>query len=111
MYIQNDRKVKGTGSWLNDENRRFQRLEPIVDQIRKVGLYDKIWQAFAVLLPVKTVGVMGDGRTYEYIVGLRAVTSTDGRTADLYRFDMAFLGLTATRSSTRSRASTAWSMT
>src|SRR5205807_1535954 len=49
-----------------------------IDQIRKAGLYDQIWQAFAVLLPVKTVGVMGDGRTYEYVVGLRAVTSTDG---------------------------------
>jgi GMP synthase (glutamine-hydrolysing) len=58
---------------------------------------DKIWQAFAVLLPVKTVGVMGDGRTYEYVVGLRAVTSTDGMTADFYPSDMAFLGATATR--------------
>jgi GMP synthase (glutamine-hydrolysing) len=68
-----------------------------IDQIRKAGLYDKIWQAFAVLLPVKTVGVMGDGRTYEYVVGLRAVTSTDGMTADFYQFDMKFLGETATR--------------
>ncbi|MGP9812174.1 glutamine-hydrolyzing GMP synthase [Rhodopseudomonas sp. NSM] len=68
-----------------------------IDQIRKAGLYDQIWQAFAVLLPVKTVGVMGDGRTYEYVVGLRAVTSTDGMTADFYSFDMAFLGATATR--------------
>jgi GMP synthase (glutamine-hydrolysing) len=68
-----------------------------IDQIRKAGLYDKIWQAFAVLLPVKTVGVMGDGRTYEYVVGLRAVTSTDGMTADFYSFDMTFLGATATR--------------
>jgi GMP synthase (glutamine-hydrolysing) len=68
-----------------------------IDQIRKAGLYDKIWQAFAVLLPVKTVGVMGDGRTYEYVVGLRAVTSTDGMTADFYSFDMSFLGATATR--------------
>jgi GMP synthase (glutamine-hydrolysing) len=68
-----------------------------IDQIRKAGLYDKIWQAFAVLLPVKTVGVMGDGRTYDYVVGLRAVTSTDGMTADFYPFDMQFLGATATR--------------
>ncbi|HVX76780.1 MAG TPA: glutamine-hydrolyzing GMP synthase [Bradyrhizobium sp.] len=68
-----------------------------IDQIRKAGLYDQIWQAFAVLLPVKTVGVMGDGRTYEYVVGLRAVTSTDGMTADFYPFEMSFLGATATR--------------
>jgi GMP synthase (glutamine-hydrolysing) len=68
-----------------------------IDQIRKHGLYDAIWQAFAVLLPVKTVGVMGDGRTYDYVVGLRAVTSTDGMTADFYPFDMKFLGETATR--------------
>ena len=68
-----------------------------IDQIRKAGLYDKIWQAFAVLLPVKTVGVMGDGRTYEYVVGLRAVTSTDGMTADFYPFEMKFFGETATR--------------
>ncbi|MGH6701998.1 MAG: glutamine-hydrolyzing GMP synthase [Bradyrhizobium sp.] len=68
-----------------------------IDQIRKAGLYDQIWQAFAVLLPVKTVGVMGDGRTYEYVVGLRAVTSTDGMTADFYAFDMSVLGATATR--------------
>src|SRR3977135_343533 len=68
-----------------------------IDQIRKTGLYDKIWKAFAVLLPAKTVGVVGDGRTYEYVVGLRAVTSTDGMTADFYAFDMSFLGATATR--------------
>ncbi|MCK1273200.1 GMP synthase (glutamine-hydrolyzing) [Bradyrhizobium sp. GM2.2] len=68
-----------------------------IDQIRKHGLYDDIWQAFAVLLPVKTVGVMGDGRTYDFVVGLRAVTSTDGMTADFYQFDMKFLGETATR--------------
>ena len=68
-----------------------------IDQIRKHGLYDAIWQAFAVLLPVKTVGVMGDGRTYEYVVGLRAVTSTDGMTADVYPFDMGFLARVANR--------------
>jgi GMP synthase (glutamine-hydrolysing) len=52
---------------------------------------------FAVLLPVKTVGVMGDGRTYEYVIGLRAVTSVDGMSADFYPFDMKFLGHVATR--------------
>jgi len=68
-----------------------------IDEIRKAGLYDTIWQAFAVILPVKTVGVMGDGRTYEHVLGLRAVTSTDGMTADFYPFDMKFLGHVATR--------------
>jgi GMP synthase (glutamine-hydrolysing) len=66
-------------------------------EIRKAGLYDEIWQAFAVLLPVKTVGVMGDDRTYEYVCGLRAVTSTDGMTADSYPFEHAFLARVATR--------------
>lgn len=68
-----------------------------LDEIRKAGLYDEIWQAFAVLLPVRTVGVMGDGRTYDYVCALRAVTSVDGMTADFYPFDMAFLGRVATR--------------
>ena len=68
-----------------------------LEEIRNAGLYDAIWQAFAVLLPVKTVGVMGDGRTYEYVCGLRAVTSTDGMTADVYPFDSAFLSGVATR--------------
>lgn len=67
-----------------------------LDEIRKAGLYDEIWQAFAVLLPVRTVGVMGDGRTYDYVCGLRAVTSTDGMTADYYPFEQAFLGHVAT---------------
>jgi len=68
-----------------------------IEEIRRAGLYDDIWQAFAVLLPVRTVGVMGDFRTYDYVVGLRAVTSTDGMTADFYPFDMNFLGTVATR--------------
>ena len=68
-----------------------------LDEIRKAGLYDTIWQAFAVLLPVRTVGVMGDGRTYDYVCALRAVTSVDGMTADFYPFDMAFLGRVAAR--------------
>jgi GMP synthase (glutamine-hydrolysing) len=68
-----------------------------LDEIRKAGLYDKIWQAFAVLLPVRSVGVMGDGRTYDFVCALRAVTSLDGMTADFFPFDMGFLGRTATR--------------
>ena len=68
-----------------------------IEEIRRAGLYDEIWQAFAVLLPVRTVGVMGDYRTYDYVVGLRAVTSTDGMTADFYPFDMKFIGHVATR--------------
>jgi GMP synthase (glutamine-hydrolysing) len=68
-----------------------------LDEIRKAGLYDKIWQAFAVLLPVRTVGVMGDGRTYEYVLALRAVTSSDGMTADYYPFEHTFLARTSTR--------------
>jgi GMP synthase (glutamine-hydrolysing) len=68
-----------------------------LDEIRKAGLYDQIWQAFAVLLPVRTVGVMGDGRTYDHVLALRAVTSVDGMTADFYPYDMAFLGRAATR--------------
>jgi GMP synthase (glutamine-hydrolysing) len=68
-----------------------------LDEIRKAGLYDQIWQAFAVLLPVKTVGVMGDGRTYDHVCALRAVTSSDGMTADYYPFEHSFLARTATR--------------
>jgi GMP synthase (glutamine-hydrolysing) len=68
-----------------------------IEEIRRAGLYDDIWQAFAVLLPVRTVGVMGDYRTYDYVIGLRAVTSTDGMTADFYPFDMKFIGHVATR--------------
>jgi GMP synthase (glutamine-hydrolysing) len=68
-----------------------------LDEIRKAGLYDEIWQAFAVLLPVRTVGVMGDARSYEYVCALRAVTSTDGMTAQSYAFQHDFLARTATR--------------
>jgi GMP synthase (glutamine-hydrolysing) len=68
-----------------------------LEEIRAAGLYDAIWQAFAVLLPVRTVGVMGDARTYDHVCALRAVTSTDGMTADAYPFDPAFLGRVATR--------------
>ncbi len=75
--------------------RRADRI--YLEEIRNAGLYDDIWQAFAVLLPVRSVGVMGDGRSYDYVLALRAVTSTDGMTADYYRFDHDFLAGTATR--------------
>ncbi|WP_298431691.1 glutamine-hydrolyzing GMP synthase [uncultured Jannaschia sp.] len=68
-----------------------------IDQIRRHGLYDDIWQAFVAILPVRTVGVMGDGRTYDFACALRAVTSVDGMTADYYPFSHEFLGETATR--------------
>ena len=68
-----------------------------IDQIRKHGLYDDIWQAFAAILPMKTVGVMGDARSYDYALALRAVTSVDGMTADTYPFTHDFLGETMTR--------------
>ena len=68
-----------------------------IDQIRKHGLYDEIWQAFVAILPVRTVGVMGDGRTYDFACALRAVTSVDGMTADYYPYSHEFLGETATR--------------
>jgi GMP synthase (glutamine-hydrolysing) len=69
----------------------------LLEEIRLAGLYDAIWQAFAVLLPVRTVGVMGDARTYEHVCALRAVTSVDGMTADFFHFDMEFLGRVANR--------------
>ena len=68
-----------------------------LEEIRAAGLYDAIWQAFVVLLPVRTVGVMGDGRTYEQACALRAVTGLDGMTADVYPFDVAFLSRVANR--------------
>ena len=68
-----------------------------LDEIRNAGLYNEIWQAFAVLLPVRTVGVMGDHRTYDSVCALRAVTSTDGMTADIYPFESAFLSRVSTR--------------
>jgi GMP synthase (glutamine-hydrolysing) len=68
-----------------------------IDQIREHGLYDEIWQAFVAILPVRTVGVMGDGRTYDFACALRAVTSVDGMTADVYPFSHAFLMETSTR--------------
>ncbi|MBX9795290.1 glutamine-hydrolyzing GMP synthase [Sphingomonas sp.] len=68
-----------------------------LEEIRNAGLYDAIWQAFAVLLPVRSVGVMGDGRTYDHVLALRAVTSTDGMTAQAFEFPGGFLPRVATR--------------
>ena len=90
--------IRLPGGVTREKIRILQEADAIyLDEIRKAGLYDAIWQAFAVLLPVQTVGVMGDGRTYEYVCALRAVTSVDGMTADFYHFDMDFLGRAATR--------------
>jgi GMP synthase (glutamine-hydrolysing) len=68
-----------------------------LEELRNAGIYDDIWQAFAVLLPVQTVGVMGDARTYDSVLALRAVTSVDGMTADFYRFPLDLIGQIATR--------------
>ena len=68
-----------------------------IDEIRAHGFYDQIWQAGAILVPVGTVGVMGDGRTYEFPVALRAVTSSDGMTADWFRFPSEFLAIVSSR--------------
>ena len=75
----------------------LRKADAIYLQELKAGVYDDIWQAFAVLLPVQTVGVMGDARTYDHVLALRAVTSVDGMTADFYRFPMDLLGHIATR--------------
>jgi GMP synthase (glutamine-hydrolysing) len=76
----------------------LRRVDAIyIDEIREAGLYDQIWQAFAVLLPIRSVGVMGDGRTYEHVVALRAVTSRDGMTADWYPFPPEVLGRISNR--------------
>jgi GMP synthase (glutamine-hydrolysing) len=90
--------VRILGEITADRVATLQQADTIfLDEIRSAGLYDAIWQAFAVLLPVKTVGVMGDARTYESVCALRAVTSVDGMTADFYHFDMTFLGRVANR--------------
>ena len=90
--------IRIPGAITSDKLDLLRRADAIyLDEIRKAGLYDAIWQAFAVLLPVRTVGVMGDGRTYDFACALRAVTSTDGMTADYYPFPHEFLGRVATR--------------
>ena len=90
--------IRVPGEITRDKLEALRKADTIyLDEIRKAQLYDEIWQAFAVLLPVKTVGVMGDDRTYDHVCALRAVTSTDGMTADSYPFEHAFLARTATR--------------
>jgi len=90
--------IRLPGEITEDKLAILRRADAIyIEEIRNAGLYDKIWQAFAVLLPVKTVGVMGDQRTYEHVLALRAVTSSDGMTADFYPFDMNFIGRVANR--------------
>ena len=85
--------IRIPGEITRDRIAILQKADQIyLEEIRNAGLYDAIWQAFAVLLPVRTVGVMGDERTYDYVCALRAVTSTDGMTADYYPFDHEFLG-------------------
>ena len=68
-----------------------------IDELKAQGLYDQVWQAFAVLLPVQTVGVMGDERTYENVCAIRAVTSVDGMTADWAKLPYDFLGHVSSR--------------
>ena len=84
---------------VSEERLRILRLTDAIylEEIEAAGLYDQIWQAFAVLLPVRSVGVMGDSRTYEHVVALRAVTSRDGMTADWYPYDPKFLARVSTR--------------
>ncbi len=90
--------IRIPGAITREKVELLQKVDAIyIDEIRKAGLYNEIWQAFAVLLPVRTVGVMGDGRTYDYACALRAVTSTDGMTADYYPFSHEFLAQTANR--------------
>jgi GMP synthase (glutamine-hydrolysing) len=90
--------IRCPGEVTRDKLAILRRADAVyLDQIRRHGLYDAIWQAFVALLPVRTVGVMGDGRSYDYACALRAVTSVDGMTADYYPFTHDFLGETATR--------------
>ena len=96
--MENDSDNKNSHELAKKFSKILRKADEIyLDEIKKAGLYDEIWQAFAVLLPVQTVGVMGDSRTYEFVCALRAVTSVDGMTADFYRFDMEFLSQVSNR--------------
>ncbi len=90
--------IRIPGAVTRDKLRILRAADAIyLDEIRRANLYDAIWQAFCVLLPVRSVGVMGDSRSYDYVLALRAVTSSDGMTADSYPFSHEFLSATATR--------------
>jgi GMP synthase (glutamine-hydrolysing) len=90
--------IRMPGEITRDKLEILRKVDSVyIDAIKNEGLYDDIWQAFAVLLPVRSVGVMGDGRTYDYVCALRAVTSVDGMTADYYPFSHDFLGRVSTR--------------
>src|SRR3546814_5757526 len=92
------RAIRSPGPVSRDKAEILRKADAVyLDANRKAGLYDAIWQAFAVLLPVKTVGVMGHARSYDYVCALRAVTSTDGMTAESYPFDHDFLAGLPTR--------------
>lgn len=84
--------IRILGEISNEKIKLLKRADRIfIDELKNSGLYENIWQAFSVLLPVQSVGVMGDARTYEFVLSLRAVTSRDGMTADWYPFDKSFL--------------------
>ena len=84
--------IRIIGSVTSEKIKILQEADHIfINELIKNGLYDKIWQAYAALLPVKTVGVMGDSRTYEYTCLLRAVVSEDGMSADYFSFPKSFL--------------------
>ena len=90
--------IRIPGAVTSEKANLLRRADAIyLEEIRNAGLYDEIWQAFAALLPVRAVGVMGDERTYDWVCALRAVTSTDGMTADSFAFSHDFLSRTATR--------------
>jgi GMP synthase (glutamine-hydrolysing) len=90
--------IRIIGEITNDKIKILQEADNIfIEEIRNANLYDKIWQAFCVLLPIKTVGVMGDARTYENVLALRAVNSIDGMTAEVYNFDSQFLSNVSNR--------------